>query len=109
MDATSGPVAPACITGTAPGLGWGTTGVAERVVYTIGERVRHRWHILPHMRLVQTDAALELRSPWREWMVVYVVLPLIGRIMEFSKLLMSFLTKVATMVWGEELNNNLKF
>ena len=35
-DDASGPVAPTGIMGAAPGLGGGTTGVVERVAYTVG-------------------------------------------------------------------------
>ena len=75
MDATSVPVAPSGMMGAVLGLGGVKTGVSERVTYMVIDRVSHRWASLPHPMLVQTDAALELRSLWREWMVAYVGSP----------------------------------
>ena len=47
MDTASGPVAPDGMTGVAPGLIGGTTLVVERAAKTLGERVRHKWPMVP--------------------------------------------------------------
>ena len=60
-DSDSGLVVPNGMTGAAPGLGGGTTGVSKRVVYTEGDRLRHRCPKVPHPWLVPTDAVFELR------------------------------------------------
>ena len=72
MDAASVPVALAVMTGVAPGLVGGTTRVFERVAYTVGERVRHRFPSVPQPMLVLTDAAFEFRSSCISWSVTYV-------------------------------------
>ena len=62
----------------------------------------HRFPSVPHPRLVLTDAAFELRSSWREWIVAYVVLPSIGRIVGFSNLLTILTTEAdATVGMGK--------
>ena len=66
----------------------------------VGERVRHRRPIFLHLRLVRTDAVLDLRSSWREGLVMYVDSPLIGGNVGFWKLSMRFPTEVAAMVGG---------
>ena len=50
--------------------------------------------------VVLEDAAFKLRSSWREWIVEYMGLPLIGGIGVFLKLLASLSTEVAAMVGG---------
>ena len=62
MDATSGPVATAGITGVSPGLGGGMTHVVERVSYMVAERLRHRCLRVPQPGLVVTDAAFDFSS-----------------------------------------------
>ena len=62
MDNALGTVAPAGMTGVAPVLRGGMNLVVERVAYTVGERVRHKWTRVLQPRLVVTDAALEFRS-----------------------------------------------
>ena len=106
MDATSDPAEPAEMTDANLGLGGGMTGVAKRVAYTVGKRVRYRCTSVPHLMLVLTDAAFEFRSLWREWMVVCVGSPSISGIASFSKLLTSLLTEVDAMMGGEELINS---
>ena len=61
MDATSCPVAPARTTGVALGWIWGKIIVVERVTYTVGERMRHKWPRVTQPRLVVTNAAFEFR------------------------------------------------
>ena len=78
MDAASGRIAPAGMTDVAPGLRGGKTLVVERVAYTMGERVRHKWPRVPQTRLVETDAALEFRILCITCSVVYVGSLLIG-------------------------------
>ena len=97
MNAASGLVAPAGMTGAAPGLGGGTTGVTERVAYTVGERVRDRCSRVLHPRLVQTGATFELRSSCRGYMVVYVGSPSIYGIVGFLKLLKILSTEMNVM------------
>ena len=106
MDAASGTMAPAGMKGAAPGLNGVMNSVAKSVLYTVEERVRHWFPRVPHLRSVCTDAVFELRSFWRQWMVPYVISLYISEIMGFLKLLMRLLMALATMVGGEELNNN---
>ena len=54
---------------------------------------------MPHPRLVLKDAMFDLRSSWREWIVVYMGLPSIGGTVEFSEISIKLLTDVAA-IWG---------
>ena len=100
MDADLSPVAPNGMTCVTPGLRGGTTHVAERVTHTVGERVRQKCMSVPQPKFVLTDAAFEFRSACMAWIVTYVGLPLIGRIMGFSNLSTSISTELAVMVGG---------
>ena len=62
MDAASGPVALAGMTGIALRFRGGRTLVVERVAKTVGERVRHKWPSVPQPRLVETDATFKFKS-----------------------------------------------
>ena len=57
------------------GLVGGMNGVDKSVALTVGDRVSHRCPSMPHPMLVLTDAAFELRSSWREWIMAYMGLP----------------------------------
>ena len=83
MDTPLGPVAPVGRTGVAPGLVRGTACDAERIAYTVGERVRQRCLRVPQTRFVLTDAAFELRSSCMAWIGAYVGSPSIGGIVGF--------------------------
>ena len=100
MDAAYGPVASAGIMGAVPGLGGGMTSITKRVAFKVGETVRHMLTIFTNPRLVQVDAALELRRSWRKWMVVYIGSPPINRIVRFLKISTIFLMEVVAMVRG---------
>ena len=52
------PVVPGGTVGAAPGLGGGTKGVAESVLYMAGVTTNSRYPSVPQPRLVETDAAL---------------------------------------------------
>ena len=80
--------------------GGGTTIVVKRVAETVGERVSHKCPRYPQMRLVATDAALELRSSYIPCNVTYVGSPLIRGMSGFSKLSTSLSTVGAAMVGG---------
>ena len=72
MEDASSLVEPTGMAATALGLGGVTTGVSKRDTNTVGNRVRHRWTIVPHLRLIWVDTTLELRISWSDWMVAYV-------------------------------------
>ena len=105
MDAALGPVGPDGMTGTDMGLVGGTTRVAKRVMYTVGESVRQICSSVTHPRFVFTDTAFELRSFCMAWIVVYVISPSIGRIVGFSKLWTSLLIEVTAMGGGWRRTN----
>ena len=92
MDAASGPVVPAGMTGVALGLGEGGTCVVERVAKTVGERVRQSFLSVPQPRFVLTDAVFELRSLCMVWIVAYVGSSSIGGMVGILKLSTSLLT-----------------
>ena len=101
MDAAPEPVAPAGMTGVAPELrGGGATLVVNRVEYTVGGGMRHKWPRFPQPRLVATDAALELRISCILCSVAYVGSPSIRGMCRFSELSESLSTVGASLVGG---------
>ena len=94
------------MTGAAAGLGGGTTCVDEMSVKKVGERLGRRFSIVPHIILVMTDAAFELRRSLRELIMAYVGSPSIGGIVRVLKLLASLSTEVAVIVVSKQLINN---
>ena len=72
MDAALGLVAPAGMTGVAPGFRGKMNIFVERVAQTVGERLRHKWTRVPQPRLVVTDAAFKFRNLCIAWRVAYV-------------------------------------
>ena len=66
----------------------------------MGEGVRQRYLSVTQPRFLLTDAVFKLGSSYTAWIMAYFGLPLIGGIVDVSKLLTSLLTGVAAMVGG---------
>jgi hypothetical protein len=85
-------------TGTGPGLGGATNGMAKRVAYTTGEMVNAKCPSWPSPSLEWMEAALELRRRVTSVMDSYVGSPSMGGMMGWGKLSMKDLTEVAAML-----------
>ncbi len=85
-------------TGTGPGLGGATNGMAKRVAYTAGEMVDAKCPSWPSLSSEWIEAALVLRRTVTSVMDSYVGSPSMRGMMGWGKLSMKDSTEVAAML-----------